>query len=628
MHKTKRLTIVLLVVAMMIFALALSACAQTVSPAETAKKLIDQLFDTETETAYTVTATLTWTETESDSGGTSIKTSKQDCTVLVKGNQIHGKYVMNNGTPVYNGIVSVGKMYYTYEYTGDDGANAEFREVEKDSLDFYVEELCPVVPILPFFKKTFPDCFEEKDGVFVLKEENYIDLYRFLSGDADVTEIPEEIVGELKNIAQMLSLEVGKNSLILRQNVGKGSVTAAISDVGTTDFKSFHPLTLPSEPDTPSADAAATMAYLAGSNANFTYAANALISSNGEGQEYKRISGDQYHSKYVMGSQTEYAGRFRKDNVTYEYHGEENNIRLKNIWGSPAGEDSLYSMFLRPILESFDLFALAEDGIYRLPEENYLAMYNRILEENEITVPEEYLSMLESYRIAFSETSVSFSFRMEIYMEIYYADFTITDIGTTVFEPYTELPEPTYRPHSSEIVRSFAEGNINYYVEYHSDNTHVSGSVLSNRAYIVQKGNGRNWGIYRDGTSHYTFESSEFTPISAERYAELFEEYDFQKLLRAMVEGIRREILVLESSGTFNLVQGAESEFYKLFCGNSQPDPNVDPTELFRNFRFDIYSDGAHVSTSFADRHIGFYEAGDSDFHPPFTPPSQIRALQ
>lgn len=371
MHKTKRLTIVLLVVAMMIFALALSACAQTVSPAETAKKLIDQLFDPETETAYTVTATLTWTETESDSGGTNA-VSKQDCTVLVKGNEIHGKYVMNNGTPVYNGIVSVGEKYYTYEYTGDDGANAEFREVEKDSLDFYVEELCPVVPILPFYKKTFPDCFEEKDGVFVLKEENYIDLYRFESGNADATEIPEE----MKTLARNLSLEVGKDSLILRQSVGKGSVTAAISDVGTTDFKSFHPLTLPTEPDSPNADAAATMAYLAGSNANFTYAANALISSNGEGQEYKRISGDQYHAKYVMEEEVSYSGCFRKDEVTYTYYGEENNIRLKNIWGSPAGEDNLQNMFLQPVLENFDLFVLAEDGIYRLPEENYLAMYN------------------------------------------------------------------------------------------------------------------------------------------------------------------------------------------------------------------------------------------------------------
>lgn len=233
--------------------------------------------------------------------------------------------------------------------------------------------------------------------------------------------------------------------------------------------------------------------------------------------------------------------------------------------------------------------------------------------------------MLESYRIAFSETSVSISCRMEIY----YADFTITDIGTTVFEPYTKLPEPTYRPHPSETVRSFAEGNINYYVKYNSDNTHVFGSVLSNRAFIVQKDyqNGRNWGIYKDGTSHYTFESSAFTPISAERYAELFEEYDFQKLLRAMVEGIRREILVLESSGTFNLVQGAEAEFYKLFCGNSQPDPNVDPAELFRYFRLNTYSDG-HLEISFADRQIGFSEVGDSNFNPPFTPPSQIRALQ
>lgn len=620
MHKTKRLTIVLLVIAMMIFALTLSACAQTETPAETAKKLIDQLFDPETETAYTVTATLTWTETESDSGGTNA-VSKQDCTVLVKGNEIHGKYVMNNGTPVYNGIVSVGEKYYTYEYTGDDGANAEFREVEKDSLDFYVEELCPVVPILPFYKKTFPDCFEEKDGVFVLKEENYIDLYRFESGNADATEIPEE----MKTLARNLSLEVGKDSLILRQSVGKGSVTAAISDVGTTDFKSFHPLTLPTEPDSPNADAAATMAYLAGSNANFTYAANALISSNGEGQEYKRISGDQYHAKYVMEEEVSYSGCFRKDEVTYTYYGEENNIRLKNIWGSPAGEDNLQNMFLQPVLENFDLFVLAEDGIYRLPEENYLAMYNRILEENETTVPEEYLSMLESYRIAFSETSVSISCRMEIY----YADFTITDIGTTVFEPYTKLPEPTYRPHPSETVRSFAEGNINYYVKYNSDNTHVFGSVLSNRAFIVQKDyqNGRNWGIYKDGTSHYTFESSAFTPISAERYAELFEEYDFQKLLRAMVEGIRREILVLESSGTFNLVQGAEAEFYKLFCGNSQPDPNVDPAELFRYFRLNTYSDG-HLEISFADRQIGFSEVGDSNFNPPFTPPSQIRALQ
>lgn len=620
MHKTKRLTIVLLVIAMMIFALTLSACAQTETPAETAKKLIDQLFDPETETAYTVTATLTWTETESDSGGTNA-VSKQDCTVLVKGNEIHGKYVMNNGTPVYNGIVSVGEKYYTYEYTGDDGANAEFREVEKDSLDFYVEELCPVVPILPFYKKTFPDCFEEKDGVFVLKEENYIDLYRFESGNADATEIPEE----MKTLARNLSLEVGKDSLILRQSVGKGSVTAAISDVGTTDFKSFHPITLPTEPDSPNADAAATMAYLAGSNANFTYAANALISSNGEGQEYKRISGDQYHAKYVMEEEVSYSGCFRKDEVTYTYYGEENNIRLKNIWGSPAGEDNLQNMFLQPVLENFDLFVLAEDGIYRLPEENYLAMYNRILEENETTVPEEYLSMLESYRIAFSETSVSISCRMEIY----YADFTITDIGTTVFEPYTKLPEPTYRPHPSETVRSFAEGNINYYVKYNSDNTHVFGSVLSNRAFIVQKDyqNGRNWGIYKDGTSHYTFESSAFTPISAERYAELFEEYDFQKLLRAMVEGIRREILVLESSGTFNLVQGAEAEFYKLFCGNSQPDPNVDPAELFRYFRLNTYSDG-HLEISFADRQIGFSEVGDSNFNPPFTPPSQIRALQ
>lgn len=627
MHKTKRLTIVLLVVAMMIFALALSACAQTETPAETAKKLIDQLFDAETETVYTVTATLTWTETESDSGGTNA-VSKQDCTVLVKGNEIHGKYVMNNGTPVYNGIVSVGEKYYTYEYTGDDGANAKFREVEKDSLDFYVAELCPVVPTLPFFKKTFPDCFEEKDGVFVLKEENYIDLYRFESGNADATEIPEE----MKTLARNLSLEVGKDSLILRQSVGKGSVTAAISDVGTTDFKSFHPLTLPSEPDTPSADAAATMAYLAGSNANFTYAANALISSNGEGQEYRRISGDQYHAKF-MGKEVSYSGRFRKDNVTYEYHGEENNIRLKNIWGSPAGEDSLDSLFLRPVLENFDLFALAEDGIYRLPEENYLAMYNKIFgvhssDPIEI-IPEEDLPMLESYRIAFSETSVSISFRMEIY----YADFTITDIGTTVFEPYTKLPEPTYRPHPSETVRSFAEGNINYYVKYNSDNTRVSGSVLSNRAFIVQTDhqNGRDWGIYKDGTSHYTFESSAFTPISAERYAELFEEYDFQKLLRAMVEGIRREILVLESSGTFNLVQGAESEFYKLFCGNSQPNPNVDPTEMFRYFRlhvFDSNASSAHFEISFADSNISFNQIGDSDFYPPFTPPSQIRALQ
>lgn len=627
MHKTKRLTIVLLVVAMMIFALALSACAQTVSPAETAKKLIDQLFDTETETAYTVTATLTWTETESDSGGTNA-VSKQDCTVLVKGNEIHGKYVMNNGTPVYNGIVSVGERYYTYEYTGDDGANAEFREVEKDSLDFYIAELCPVIPTLPFFKKTFPDCFEEKDGVFVLKEENYIDLYRFESGNSDATEIPEE----MKALARNLSLEVGKDSLILRQSIGKGSVTAAISDVGTTDFKSFHPLTLPSEPETPNADAAATMAYLAGSSANFTYAANALISSNGEGQEYKRISGDQYHAKHVLGSQTGYAGRFRKDEVTYEYYGEENNIRLENIWGSPAGGDNLQSMFLQPVFENFDLFVLSEDGIYRLPKENYLAMYNKIFWEHSDpieTIPEEYLSMLESYRIAFSEISVSISFRMEIY----YADFTITDIGTTAFEPYTELPEPTYIPHPSETVRSFAEGNINYYVKYNSDNTRVSGSVLSNCAFIVQTDhqNGRDWGIYKDGTSHYTFESSEFTPISAERYAELFEEYDFQKLLRAMVEGIRREILVLESSGTFNLVQGAESEFYKLFCGNSQPNPNVDPTEMFRNFRLHVYDSNAkdtYLQISFADSNISFNQVGDSDFHPPFTPPSQIRALQ
>lgn len=593
MHKTKRLTIVLLVVAMMIFALALSACAQTVSPAETAKKLIDQLFDTETETAYTVTATLTWTETETDSGGTNA-VSKQDCTVLVKGNEIHGKYVMNNGTPVYNGIVSVGEKYYTYEYTGDDGANAEFREVEKDSLDFYIAELCPVIPTLPFFKKTFPDCFEEKEGVFVLKEENYIDLYRFESGNADATEIPEE----MKTLARNLSLEVGKDSLILRQSVGKGSVTAAISDVGTTDFKSFHPLTLPSEPDTPSADAAATMAYLAGSNANFTCVANALISSEGAGKEYRRSSGDQYHAKYVMEEEVSYSGCFRKDEVTYTYYGEENNIRLKNIWGSPAGENGLYSMFLRPVLENFDLFALAEDGIYRLPEENYLAMYNRILEETETTVPEEYLSMLESFRIAFSETSVSISFRMEIY----YADFTITDIGTTVFEPYTELPEPTYIPHPSETVRAFAEGNINYMVVHHLGNSYVSGNISSDSTYIMQEDyqTGRRWGISKKGTSHFTFdytlfEPSEFTPISAERYAELFEEYDFQKVLRALVEGIRREILILGSSDSFILKQGAESEFYKLFCGNSQLDTNVDPTEMFRNFRLDVNSDPSYV---------------------------------
>lgn len=626
MHKTKRLTIVLLVVAMMIFALTLSACAQTETPAETAKKLIDQLFDPETETAYTVTATLTWTETKSDSNETNVTVSKQDCTVLVKGNEIHGKYVMDNGTPVYNGIVAVGEKYYTYEYTGDDGANAEFREVEKDSLDFYIAELCPVIPTLPFFKKTFPDCFEEKDGVFVLKEENYIDLYRFESGNADATEIPEE----MKTLARNLSLEVGKDSLILRQSVGKGSVTAAISNVGTTDFKSFHPLTLPSEPNTPSvADAAATMAYLAGSNANFTCAANGLISTSGEGKGYRRFSGDQYHSKNVVKEEIFYSGRFQKDEVTYEYYGEENNIRLQNIWGSPTPEDDFVSLFLQPVLENFDLFALAEDGIYRLPEENYLAMYNKILGRHSDpieTIPEEDLPMLESYRIAFSETSVSISFGMESY----YADLTITDIGTTVFEPYTELPEPTYRPHPSEIVRSFAEGNINYYVEYHSDNTHVSGSVLSNRAYIVQKGNGRDWGIYKDGTSHYTFESSEFTPISAERYAELFAEYDFQKVLRSLLEGIRRGILILSSSGSsdsFILNQGAEAEFYKLFCGNSQPDPNVDPTELFRNFRFNIHSD-VYLEISFIDSNIGFYEVEDSYFYPPFTPPSQICAFQ
>lgn len=185
------------------------------------------------------------------------------------------------------------------------------------------------------------------------------------------------------------------------------------------------------------------------------------------------------------------------------------------------------------------------------------------------------------------------------------------------------------RPNPCENDRSFAKGNINYSVKYNSGNTSVYGSVLSNRAFIVQKDyqNDRDWGIYKDGTSHYTFESSEFTPISEERYAELFAEYDFQKLLRALVEGIRRGILILDLSSSFILNQGAEAEFYKLFCGNSQPDPNVDPTELFRYFRLNIYSD-RHLEISFADSNIGFDRVGDSDFYPPFTPPSQIRALQ
>lgn len=66
-------------------------------------------------------------------------------------------------------------------------------------------------------------------------------------------------------------------------------------------------------------------------------------------------------------------------------------------------------------------------------------------------------------------------------------------------------------------------------------------------------------------------------------------------MLCALVEGIRREILILGSSDSFILKQGAESEFYKLFCGNSQPDTNVDPTEMFRNFRLDVNSDPSYV---------------------------------
>lgn len=456
MHKTKRSAVALLIAAVLILALTLTACIQPVPPAEAAKNLIDLIFDSETEAAYTVTVAMTWTNPESNDSGTTAVTRKRDCTVLVKGDEIHGKYVMDNGTPEYQGLLTAGEKYYTYEYTGEDSANAHFDEVEEASVQSIASQLCPANLILTFLKQHFPDSFKEKDGVFVLKEENYIDYYRFASNDPDATEIPEEDAEDFKTIAENFSLEVVEASLVIRQNVENGSYAYTVSDVGTTDFKFFHPLTLPTEPETPSLDDAATMAYLAGSSANYTYAANALISSNGEGQEYRRILGDQYHSKNVMQEEVYYSGRFQKDDVTYEYYGEENNISLQNIWGTPAGEDSLQSMFLQPIFENFNLFELAEDGIYRLPEKNYLAMYNKIFRSHSDpvdTIPEEELSMLKSYQISFSENSISISFRMDIY----FADFTVTDIRTTVFEPYIELPEPTYIPQPSETVRSFAE---------------------------------------------------------------------------------------------------------------------------------------------------------------------------
>lgn len=132
-----------------------------------------------------------------------------------------------------------------------------------------------------------------------------------------------------------------------------------------------------------------------------------------------------------------YYGFFHENGINYNYSSQEDGAIVKTETAATQDESSAAHVILSWIAPNFETFFVSEDGInFQISEDCYLEFYRSMFDEPNAVLDAESEKMVRSFRVIVLEGQVDIEFYS--YGENT-CTVTINEIGTTAFEPYTDL---------------------------------------------------------------------------------------------------------------------------------------------------------------------------------------------
>lgn len=382
----------------------------------------------------------------------SLKIDDFEGEAVVKGNEIHmwGKDLNRPNQPTqYVGIKEENGIFYYYDLVG--GGNKCYQNIEQFgyTVTQIKQNYFPFATFIESLVNDFESSFVKNEelsshsmALYQLIESKQLDFYRSFTGFECDELLPEEKLA-MNNLVVMFHELAEYHTIIANFGPLDGmNFSFAYRPLNAENFAPYVELP-PIEGNIDDGDfvddidksAVATIKGLYGENANYT--AKIVGFSTSAKECYSRVSGWQHHDWMIdFNNSVNYFGFFHENGINYDYSSQEDGSIVKTETTATQDEYSAAHVILSWIAPNFETFFVSEDGInFQISEDCYLEFYRSMFDEPNAVLDAESEKMVRSFRVIVLEG--------QVYIEFYsYGEntctVTINEIGTTVFEPYTD----------------------------------------------------------------------------------------------------------------------------------------------------------------------------------------------
>lgn len=380
----------------------------------------------------------------------SLKMDDIEGEAVVKGNEIHmrEKDLSRPDQPAqYSGIKEENGVFYYYSESGGDISYRNFEQfgyTVTQAKQIYFPFATFIESLVNDFESSFvknEELSSHSMALYQLFESKQLDFYRSFTGFECDELLPEEKLA-MNNLVVMFHELAEYHTIIANFGPLDGmNFSFAYRPLNAANFAPYVELP-PVEGnigggivDEIDKSAVATIKGLYGENANYT--AKIVGFSSSAKECYSRVLGWQHHDLLIdFNNSVSYYGFFYENGINYNYSSQEDGAIVKTETAATQDEYSAAHVILSWIAPNFETFFVSEDGInFQISEDCYLEFYRSMFDEPNAVLDAESEKMVRSFRVIVLEGQVDIEFYS--YGENT-CTVTINEIGTTIFEPYTD----------------------------------------------------------------------------------------------------------------------------------------------------------------------------------------------
>lgn len=382
--------------------------------------------------------------------GVSLKIDDVEGEAVVKGNEIH-MWLKDSPDqpPQYSGIKEENGVFYYYSEKSNGDISYINIEKAKETVTQIKLNFFPFTTFMESLVNDFESSFVKNEELgfhdmayYQLIESKQLDFYRSFTGFEQDELLPEEKLA-MNNLVVMFH-ELPEYQMVIA-NFGPldgMNFSFAYRPLNAANFAPYVELP-PVEGniddgivDEIDKSAVATIKGLYGENANYT--AKIVGFSSSAKEYYSRVFGWKHHDLMIdFNNSVSYYGFFHENGIKYNYSSQKDGAIVKTETAATQDESSAAHVILSWIAPNFETFFVSEDGInFQISEDCYLEFYRSMFDEPNAVLDAESEKMVRSFRVIVLEGQVDIEFYS--YGENT-CTVTINEIGTTAFEPYTDL---------------------------------------------------------------------------------------------------------------------------------------------------------------------------------------------